>query len=66
MLAMVLQEIGGPLMPEERPDPIPGPGEVRIRVGSSVGSPPGSGSRRGASPGSSVAGIPSWKTGTSA
>ena len=32
MLAMVLQEIGGPLVPEERPDPIPGPGEVRIRV----------------------------------
>lgn len=32
MLAMVLREIGGPLVPEERPDPIPGPGEVRIRV----------------------------------
>ncbi len=32
MLAMVLREIGGPLLPEERPDPIPGPGEVRIRV----------------------------------
>lgn len=32
MLAMVLQEIGGPLVPEERPDPLPGPGEVRIRV----------------------------------
>ena len=32
MLAMVLREIGGPLVPGERPDPIPGPGEVRIRV----------------------------------
>ena len=32
MLAMVLREVGGPLVPEERPDPEPGPGEVRIRV----------------------------------
>ena len=32
MLAMVLREVGGPLVPEVRPDPEPGPGEVRIRV----------------------------------
>lgn len=32
MLAMVLPGIGASLVPEERPDPIPGPGEVRIRV----------------------------------
>lgn len=32
MLAMVLREVGGPLVPERRPDPEPGPGEVRIRV----------------------------------
>ncbi|MGH1570411.1 zinc-dependent alcohol dehydrogenase family protein [Methylobacterium sp. P31] len=32
MRAMVLRAVGGPLVPEERPDPEPGPGEVRIRV----------------------------------
>jgi propanol-preferring alcohol dehydrogenase len=32
MLTMVLREVGGPLVPEARPDPEPGPGEVRIRV----------------------------------
>lgn len=32
MLAMVLRDVGAPLVPEERPDPEPGPGEVRIRV----------------------------------
>ncbi len=32
MLAMVLREVGGPLVPEQRPDPEPGHGEVRIRV----------------------------------
>lgn len=32
MLAMVLRKVGGPLIPEERPDPEPGLGEVRIRV----------------------------------
>ncbi len=33
MHAMVLPARGAPLTPVERPDPIPGPGEVRIRVG---------------------------------
>ena len=33
MRAMVLKETGGPLVAEERPDPVPGPGEVVIRVG---------------------------------
>src|SRR3954453_6051155 len=32
MQAMVLRQVGGPLVPETRPDPEPGPGEVRIRV----------------------------------
>lgn len=32
MKAMVLRAIGQPLVLEERPDPIPGPGEVRLRV----------------------------------
>jgi alcohol dehydrogenase, propanol-preferring len=32
MLGMVLHEIGKPLILEELPDPIPGPGELRIRV----------------------------------
>lgn len=32
MRAMVLRAAGTPLVPEERPDPVPGPGEVRIRV----------------------------------
>ncbi|MBB5760883.1 hypothetical protein HNR01_000478 [Methylorubrum rhodesianum] len=32
MLAMVLQGVGAPLVPEERPAPEPGPGEVRIRA----------------------------------
>ncbi|MER2268285.1 zinc-dependent alcohol dehydrogenase family protein [Methylobacterium oxalidis] len=32
MLAMVLREVGGPLVAEHRPDPEPGPGEVCIRV----------------------------------
>ena len=29
---MVLRARGGPLIPEERPDPVPGAGEIRIRV----------------------------------
>lgn len=32
MLAMVLRSLRTPLVPEKRPDPLPGPGEVRIRV----------------------------------
>lgn len=32
MRAMVLHEIGHPLVAEERPEPIPGPGQVRVRV----------------------------------
>lgn len=32
MLAMVLREVGSSLVPEQRPDPEPGPEEVRIRV----------------------------------
>ena len=32
MRAMVLREIGQPLVAEERPDPLPAPGEVRLRV----------------------------------
>ncbi|MCP4562964.1 MAG: zinc-dependent alcohol dehydrogenase family protein [Bosea sp.] len=32
MRAMVLHEIGEPLVAEERPDPQPAPGEVRLRV----------------------------------
>lgn len=32
MRAMVLHAIGQPLVAEERPDPLPGPGEVRLRV----------------------------------
>ncbi|KMO33236.1 alcohol dehydrogenase [Methylobacterium tarhaniae] len=32
MDAMVLRQIGGPLVLETRPDPVPDPGEVRIRV----------------------------------
>ena len=33
MQAMVLEAPGTPLILRERPDPVPGPGEVRIRVG---------------------------------
>lgn len=33
MYAMVLQKIGAPLVFEEMPDPIPGRGELRVRVG---------------------------------
>lgn len=32
MRAMVLHEVGQPLVAEERPDPLPAPGEVRLRV----------------------------------
>ena len=32
MLAMVLANPGAPLAPETRPDPAPGPGEIRLRV----------------------------------
>jgi propanol-preferring alcohol dehydrogenase len=32
MKAMVLRQPGQPLQLEERPDPVPGPGEVRLRV----------------------------------
>jgi propanol-preferring alcohol dehydrogenase len=32
MFAMVLNRIGGPLEAEERPDPLPGPGEIRLKV----------------------------------
>jgi propanol-preferring alcohol dehydrogenase len=32
MQAMVLRARGAPLIPEERPDPVPGAGEIRIRV----------------------------------
>lgn len=32
MRAMVLQRPGTPLVLQERPDPVPGPGEVRLRV----------------------------------
>jgi alcohol dehydrogenase, propanol-preferring len=32
MHAMVLNEVGGPLVWTERPDPLPGPGEIRVRV----------------------------------
>lgn len=32
MKAMVLHAIGQPLILEERPDPLPGPGEIRVRV----------------------------------
>jgi propanol-preferring alcohol dehydrogenase len=32
MFAMVLHETGSPLVFEELPDPVPGPGEVRVRV----------------------------------
>ena len=32
MLAMVLRAVGASLVPEERSDPEPGPGEVRVRV----------------------------------
>ncbi|HWD68328.1 MAG TPA: zinc-dependent alcohol dehydrogenase family protein [Caulobacteraceae bacterium] len=33
MRAMMLEEIGAPLVLRKRPDPTPGPGEIRIRVG---------------------------------
>lgn len=33
MRAMVLEQVGAPLVLRERPDPEPGPGEVRVRVG---------------------------------
>ena len=33
MYAMVLSARGGPLMLRQRPDPTPGPGEVRVKVG---------------------------------
>lgn len=32
MKAMVLHDVGTPLVPELRPDPEPGPGEIRVRV----------------------------------
>lgn len=32
MLTMVLREAGGPLVAERRPDPVPGPGQVRLKV----------------------------------
>ena len=32
MRAMVLHGVGEPLVAEERPDPVPGPGEIRVRV----------------------------------
>jgi propanol-preferring alcohol dehydrogenase len=32
MKAMVLRSVGRPLMLEERPDPSPGPGEIRLRI----------------------------------
>ncbi|CAG1000125.1 MAG: zinc-dependent alcohol dehydrogenase family protein [Rhizobiaceae bacterium] len=32
MKAMVLREIGRPLVLEERPEPLPGPGEIRLRI----------------------------------
>ena len=32
MKAMVLRAVGQPLMPYEMPDPLPGPGEIRLRV----------------------------------
>jgi propanol-preferring alcohol dehydrogenase len=32
MHAMVLRQLRQPLVEEERPDPIPGPGEIRVRV----------------------------------
>lgn len=32
MRAMVLRAVGRPLVPETRPDPVPGPGEIRVRV----------------------------------
>ena len=33
MWAMVLKRIGEPLQRTERPDPMPGPGEIRVKVG---------------------------------
>lgn len=33
MYAMVLAARGAPLVLQERPDPVPGPGEVRVKVG---------------------------------
>lgn len=32
MRAMVLREVGAPLVMEERPEPVPGPGQVRVAV----------------------------------
>lgn len=32
MLTMVHREAGGPLVAERRPDPVPGPGQVRLKV----------------------------------
>ena len=32
MFAMVLNRFGGPLLWEERPDPMPGPGEIRLKI----------------------------------
>ncbi|MCW2272456.1 zinc-binding alcohol dehydrogenase family protein [Rhodoblastus acidophilus] len=32
MFAMVLNKIGGPLEGEQRPDPLPGPGQIRMKV----------------------------------
>ncbi|WP_336801029.1 zinc-dependent alcohol dehydrogenase family protein [Kaistia sp. MMO-174] len=32
MRAMVLRAVGRPLVEETRPDPVPGPGEIRVRV----------------------------------
>jgi propanol-preferring alcohol dehydrogenase len=33
MRAMVLEQAGQPLILRERPDPVPGPGQIRVRVG---------------------------------
>ena len=32
MRAMVLNRIGAPLEAIERPDPLPGPGEIRLKI----------------------------------
>jgi propanol-preferring alcohol dehydrogenase len=33
MRAMVLEQAGQPLIPRERPDPTPGPGQIRVTIG---------------------------------
>ena len=33
MRAMVLEQAGQPLILRERPDPVPGPGQIRVRIG---------------------------------